>query len=313
MGGAAKSAGRTVTRATGGSGGLKTPSNILVEKWGGKDLADQYRSIQDPADLFGFRQKEEKKKAEEQAKKAEDNRKKEVDELFKKYSPGNIKQTSAIKATTIANKLKKGLKVADGDVQFLRTFAQSQGPSNQAQSLLQAQELEQKGLMENLYADQSRAQAEQFSNLAQQGGLGAGSRERLSAAGRSAGLREQQDARRGGALARLGILSEDESRKLNVAGALPGQQVGVSAERRAGLSADQDALLRAQESTQSNRLKENAANLATKNNLFNQRAGILGGSQMSEAQKRAAANSQGGPLGKGTGVLGLNFGNMFGG
>lgn len=307
MGGAAKKATRAVTRSTGGGLSTKTlPHNQLVRAVLGDKAADQLAAIEDPADLFGGRAAEEMKKQREAQERAREERKREIEELFA-GAPQNIKATDAVKAQQIAGKLAGDVNLARGDIDFLRKFSQAKGPSDQANYLLQSQQLEQSGLLEDLSNEQARQQAQQFSSLAQQGGLGAGSRERLAAAGQSNALREAQKARREGSLARLGILSQDEGRKLNVASNLPGQQTALTAERRQGLQADQDANLRANMATQQARLKENLANFGNQQNLFNQRAAILGGQQASKAQQQAAKNAQGGPLGQGTGVLGLDF------
>lgn len=276
--------------------------------WGVGDGGNVGRVIDahfDPFDITGTRRGEQRKQLEKLQREDEERRKKEVEDLFKKYSPGDIERVKDIAAGQVSGKLQGDLNLAGGDIAFLRNFGQSQGPSAQANYLLGAQELEQQGLMEDLTKDQSRMAAQQFDMLAQGGGAQAGSRERLASQIGSAGMMDAQRARREGALARLGILSDDEGRKLQVASSLPGQQLALSGERRAGLEGDRNAALAAAQANQAARLSENQANLATQGDLFRARAGILGGEQLARNQNLYANRAdKSGPLGNLGGFLG---------
>ena len=66
------------------------------------------------------------------------------------------------------------------------------------------------------------------------GGLSAGAGERLAATNAAAGLREKQTLRRQGQQAQLGIASQDEQRKLQLAQGLSGQTLALGAENRQG-------------------------------------------------------------------------------
>ncbi len=307
MGSASKAAGTVAGGAVLGAPGAV--AGFASEKAGGA-----FSSIVDPLDITGERRSKQRKEFEKRQKEGEKLRRKEVDELFKEFSPGDIERTKGLRSRAISGQLSPGLSRAEGDVGFLRGFARAEGPSSQAQGLLQAQRLEEQTGLEGLSEQAALQQAGQLSSLAQQGGAGAGARERLAAQSQSGQLRESQRQRRSGQLSRAGILSEDEARKLSVAGKLPGQEVGIGAERRAGLSFDETQRLGAAQATQQSRLRENLANLQTQQQGFQARAGILGGQQLSRAQRQSAGQQEKtGPLGQSGGFLGLpSLGSIFG-
>lgn len=221
------------------------------------------------------------------------------DEIFK-YAPKQLKegQMGRMDApTAIAPQLAGNLQTASGDIGFLRGFGQSKGPSDQANYLTQGQRLEEQSGLENLSREQAIRQSQAFSNLAQQGGAEAGARERLASSGMSAGLKEQQALRQQGALARLGILSDDEARKLGVAQSLPGQQLNLAQEQRAGLTQDQQAKFAVDAANMDARQREIGANLGIQQAELGHRAGIYGGDQLAKAQRKAAGGGGGGLLG----------------
>jgi hypothetical protein len=96
----------------------------------------------------------------------------------------------------------------------LLSQAQSDDPTQFAERLTAAQRAEEAGRLEQIEGAGATQAASQFGALAQQGGAGPGARERLAAGAGANALRSQQQERRAGALARLGLLSEDEGRKL---------------------------------------------------------------------------------------------------
>jgi hypothetical protein len=130
-------------------------------------------------------------------------------------------------ATTV-DQVSKDLGIAFDDVQNLRDIAQTEGPTAIAQRLTEQQQLEEVGLIEGIEEGQATQAASAFGGLAQSGGAGPGARERLAASSGAAGLREQQRTRRFGAEQRAGIGSEDEARKLQIAGKLPGLEAGLA-------------------------------------------------------------------------------------
>lgn len=198
--------------------------------------------------------------------------------------------------SALAPQLAGNLNVASGDIGFLRGFAQSKGPSEQAGYLTEGQKLEEQAGLQNLSRDQAIRQSQAFSNLAQQGGAESGARERLAQSGARQGLTEAQALRQQGAMARLGILSDDEGRKLNVAGALPGQQLNLAQEQRIGLEGDRTAKMAIDQANMDALQKEQMANLGIQQDIFGQRAGIYGGDKLAAAQKKAANSGGGGFL-----------------
>lgn len=126
---------------------------------------------------------------------------------------------------------------AEGDVGFLRNIAQSEGTTAAGQRLLAQQAAMQSGRMNQIQEDIASQRANQLSQMSQFGGAGSGARERLAAQGQSSAIREQQRERQAGEMARLGILSQDEMRKLQVAQSLPGQQLAVGQQELAAQQA----------------------------------------------------------------------------
>lgn len=194
---------------------------------------------------------------------------------------------------------------AAADVQNLRNIAQTQGPTALAERLTAQQRAEETGRLEQIETGAAQRGAQAFEGLAQRGGAGAGARERLLASTGAAGLRESQAERRSGALARLGIGSEDEARKLDLLQTLPGQELAVGqfaqgaqqaeAQRQFGQAT---ALQKAQAGDvgrQQQAQQFQAAGQASVGQRNLQQAGqVFGGQQLSDAQRRRGQQAQSG-------------------
>jgi hypothetical protein len=208
---------------------------------------------------------------------------------------------------------------AQADVQKLREFANSAEPSALANRLLEANKVQQAGRLEDIESGAATQAASAFSNLAQRGGATGGSRERLAASSASQALRESQRERRQGALADLGILSQDEQRKFQAQQALPGQELEVGrfsgqaqeAQQRQQL-AEASLLGQASQFDVQQQQAAERARLGGQVELgragLKQKGQILAGQELGAAQS-AFARSQG-PNG---GILGRTVDSVFGG
>lgn len=267
-----------------------------------KDLSvtgDTGSSISDPAGIFGVKNAKNKKKQDEQNAQTKADQLAAQKQFMEDYKNDvNLNSTDDISAQQFAggqhgiNKYKTSLSVANADVGYLRGLAQSSDMTEGAKRQIALQKLQEQSGIEQAKNAQSSQTAQNFSNLAQQGGAGAGARERLFNQAGTQSIREQQAARRSGALARLGIGSQDEANKLQLASNLPTQQLAISSEQRAGLTADQAAALTAAQANQKSQLVQNQANFESQQNLYKLKAGILGGNQVADAQANVGVGGQ---------------------
>lgn len=108
------------------------------------------------------------------------------------------------------------------NIQGLETMSKDANPSIYAKSLLDQQGLINKMKQEELIRGQSSDTATAFSNLAQQGGLNSGARERLYTMGNKSLMEGRQGLAQQDALARGGILSNDIQFKQDLATKIPG-------------------------------------------------------------------------------------------
>lgn len=110
----------------------------------------------------------------------------------------------------------------------LKDRALLQGPSQSAQYLQQANQLEtqaQRDQLQNSLAS-NRATAEM--NLATKGGRGTGSRERLANSAMLSGITGNQEINRQSSLNNLNTLANDESQKLGLLSSLPSQYMNMA-------------------------------------------------------------------------------------
>jgi hypothetical protein len=105
----------------------------------------------------------------------------------------------------------------------LKDRALAQGPSQSAQALMGASDLQAQQAQDQLANQQSSQRATQEANLAMKGGLGSGARERLAGSMATQGVFAGQENNRQNALNKLNIQAQDENQKLGLLRDLPGQ------------------------------------------------------------------------------------------
>lgn len=116
----------------------------------------------------------------------------------------------------------KYLEQGGGLLGSLQDRATAVGPSQQAQYLTQASDIEQAKQRDLMQKNMASQQATQQANLAMKGGLGSGAAERLASGLGQQAMLGGQDIGRQGATDRLNILAQDEAQKLGLMQALPG-------------------------------------------------------------------------------------------
>lgn len=101
--------------------------------------------------------------------------------------------------------------------------ATAQGPSQSAQYLMGASDIQSQAQRDQAQRDQSSQRATAEANLAMKGGLGSGARERLAGQSMTQGLGAGQDINRQNSLNKMNTLAQDEQQKLGLLQGLPGQ------------------------------------------------------------------------------------------
>lgn len=114
---------------------------------------------------------------------------------------------------------------AQGGINYLQDQAYSEGPSTWANSQFEFQNLQDQGAREDLSKNADRSKASAYSQLAMRGGLDSGARERLAESFGNNLTDQQQMQGRNNQMAMLGIKSQDESNKMNLARDLPGMNL----------------------------------------------------------------------------------------
>lgn len=110
-------------------------------------------------------------------------------------------------------------------LQSLRSRSSAKGPSSWADYMTQKQQAEQTGLSDDANAGAAAAGQTAWNQLAMRGGASGGERERIALASGRGLNEERQKIAREGAAARMGILGQDESQKLDIMKALPGMEL----------------------------------------------------------------------------------------
>lgn len=119
----------------------------------------------------------------------------------------------------------RGAALADQDVQSLRGEAFGQGPSAWGQAMQQQQDLTRSSALDQLGRDNRNSSAQAMQDLAMQGGLEGGARERIAKASARDAVMGGQNISRQDASARLGITADDEARKASMRQAMPGMNL----------------------------------------------------------------------------------------
>lgn len=105
----------------------------------------------------------------------------------------------------------------------LKDRALAQGPSQSAQYLMGASDIQSQQAQDQMQRDTASQRATQEANLAMKGGLGSGARERLAGQTATQNVMAGQDIARQGGLNKLNIQAQDEAQKLGLLQNLPGQ------------------------------------------------------------------------------------------
>jgi hypothetical protein len=179
------------------------------------------------------------------------------------YNPVTMSQLPGYEKQVNAN---------SGGFNKFRDFAMSKGPSSYANSATRAANLLAMSNKEHLAKSTMSQNALANSNLAAQGGLSSGARERVAETGQRSYIEGLQDTNRDNSLNLLNIGAQDQGQKLNALGALPGMEnarvSGWSNARNMDLS---------NQMAEGNRINEyNMANISARNSAL-------------AAQKQAAA------------------------
>ena len=170
-----------------------------------------------------------------------------------------------------------------------RSEALREGPSafaNLQQEKLQAEQL---GRRDDAASQQAQAQAQAQAQLASSGGLSGGARERLAGGGARDLLRQRQDISRQGQLSRLDIAGQDEGRRVDQLGRLPGMELQRASldERNLGRNLEVERLNKG----------ALAGDVKAKGqfelDLFKERMKSFGTERTAQAQEKAAKGSGG--------------------
>lgn len=181
----------------------------------------------------------------------------------------------------------------------LRAIGMSPGDTAVATGLLDKQAAEEGIRREQAQKAGETQAASAYSNLAQQGGAGPGARERLLGQTGQQSLEQQQELRRQGALQRLGIQSDDATRKEESLRAASGLDIESQKSNMIAAQARQQAL--------QNQGQYETQGLLGARGLANS---IFGSSQLAGAQKDFAA-SQAGAGSKGFGAAFPALGSAY--
>lgn len=119
----------------------------------------------------------------------------------------------------------KGINLNTDALKALRERGLSTGDSRWAELQLQKQAMEEQDQLGKAVRENASSRAGAIGSLARSGGASSGARERLAAGGARDLDMARQDVGRSGMMARLGIRSDDENKRLDVLKMLPGAEV----------------------------------------------------------------------------------------
>jgi hypothetical protein len=180
------------------------------------------------ADEIRAKELREFKKRQEDFKKDREDQRNKLRSLFEDFQdPEKTLPELEKKLNKVQETADKNSDLAQIDINSLRDIANTQGPTGIAQALTNAQLQEENIALQNLETEGRRRGVSAFEDLAARGGAGAGSRERLLGQAGQQNLLASQRQRQQGQLQRLGILSDDEKRKLQAREAALGGQLNL--------------------------------------------------------------------------------------
>lgn len=178
----------------------------------------------------------------------------------------------------------KNFDAAQKNVNALQERAFGTGPSAWAQSQLDSQAYQQKQQLGRLGQEQRTAFNQSQNDLAMQGGLEGGSRERLAKAAQKQTMLSRQGAFNQGAGDRMAIRSADEAQRMQLQQQMPGMNMQMDQYKTGLAQQNRDVQNQLNLSNQQTNLGEQQFNANLAMNKANQWAGVQG-------QNNAALNA----------------------
>lgn len=141
---------------------------------------------------------------------------------FQIKKAGNVGFSSSL---SDLDKRLSGIQLDKRGLEALRERGLSTGDSSWAKLMLEKQAMEEQDQLGKAVRENASSRAGAIGSLARSGGASSGARERLAAGGARDLDMARQDVGRSGMMARLGIRSDDENKRLDVLKMLPGAEV----------------------------------------------------------------------------------------
>jgi hypothetical protein len=194
----------------------------------GGGLSESFKE-RDPADLSGLQTKRRQEAAERQI--AENRRR--MQELMdsmpeynveaNKYSGQLNKKLRSISNVNAGERFGRAGQATD--ILQQRAFGTEESPWLKMQ--LEQQQLGQQQAREDLSGTSALRQQEQLDQLAMQGGLSSGARERIGRQSLQGRMMQEQQLARQGQMDRMGLRSAEEQRRMQLQQQMPGMQLGL--------------------------------------------------------------------------------------
>lgn len=186
---------------------------------------------------------------------------------------------------SLAGQQNQDADTARGLLGNLTSFANQQGPSSIANSLITANNAETGALRDSLQNQNASQMATASANLATKGGRGSGARERLASNMATNNVNNLNQINQQSSLNNLNTLAQDEDRKFGLLQQLPGQFMNMA------------------NRTDANRQFDIGNSLNTSMNTYNQGMQAYGANQLARQQAQSFNAGNKGLLSKVTGGL----------
>lgn len=167
----------------------------------------------------------------------------------------------------------------------LQGFANQQGPSSIAQSLLSANDAETSSMIDKMQNANASQMATQSANLATKGGMSSGARERLASNMANNNVNNINSINQQSSINNLNTLAQDEERKFGLLKDLPSQYLGLA------------------DRVNNNRQFDISNSLGVATNSYNQGMQAYGANQLARQQAQSYNAGNKGLLSKVTGGL----------
>lgn len=178
----------------------------------------------------------------------------------------------------LAGWMPESARQSQGVLNDLQSFANTQGPTQQAQYLQEANQNQLNRSLGDAEATGRSQLASANTNMAMRGGLDAGSRERMASSNMLGTMMNKQNARSGAADQNLNILANDEAQKMDVMRSLPSQLLGQAGYETGLKQYDIDNTLNVMGNKYNQDMQAWAGNQAAREQtkLANKNSGLLG-------------------------------------